>query len=88
MKFNLGDKVKDVVSGFTGVICSRTEWLNKCIRYGVYSQKLDKDGKVLDATHFDEEQLELVKPSFIKVKKDHYTGGDRAAPVRAPDPTR
>ena len=88
MKFNLGDKVRDKVTGFVGIAVSRTEWLNKCIRYGVAPPKVNKDGKIDDAQHFDEEQLELVKASVIVVVKDRYTGGPKPAPLRAADPTR
>lgn len=59
-KFNLRDKVKDTVTGFTGIVSSRTEWMNGCIRYGVQATKLTKEGKVADSEHLDEQQLVLV----------------------------
>ena len=42
-KFNLGDEVKDKVSGFKGVIVAQTMWLNGCARILVQSQDLDKE---------------------------------------------
>lgn len=66
-KFNLGDEVKDIITGFRGVIDSRTQWLNGCTRYGVQPSKLTKDGNVQDARAFDEQQLQLVKAARIAV---------------------
>jgi len=58
-KFNLGDQLRDKITGFTGIATGRTEWLNGCIRYALQSEKL-KDGAVQSSEHFDEEQLDLV----------------------------
>lgn len=56
----LGDRVKDPISGFTGIVICSTVWLHGCIRMGVQPEKL-KDGKQQDAQHFDQSQLVLVK---------------------------
>ena len=45
---NLGDTVKDKISGFTGVVVARTEWLYGCIRLAVQSQKTTKNGSLLE----------------------------------------
>lgn len=69
----LGDKVKDTVTGFTGIVVTRAEHLNGCIRFGVQSDKL-KDGIPSDAQWFDEPQLVLVKPAAVK-RGPSETGG-------------
>lgn len=56
----LGDRVKDQITGLTGIVTCITSWLNGCRRVGVQPEKL-KDGKVEDCVHFDDNQLELVK---------------------------
>jgi len=71
-KFNLGDKAKDIITGFEGIIVARTQWLNNCNVYRVQPQEL-KDGKRLDADHFDEPQLEIVKEKVHK--ESRKTGG-------------
>ncbi len=70
----LGDKVKDGVSGFTGIVTARSEYINKCIRCEVSPDKTDK-GNLLDAYWFDEEQLTLVKKHAFQSKKKDQTGG-------------
>lgn len=57
----LGDRVKDPVTGFVGIITCTTTWLNGCIRFGVQQEKLGKDGKAQESVYFDQTQLVLVK---------------------------
>lgn len=65
MRINLGDKVRDKVSGFAGIVIGRTEWLYGCVRCIVQSQEL-KDGKPVDAVQVDEPQLELLQSAAIE----------------------
>jgi hypothetical protein len=73
-KFNLGDEVKDSITGFNGTITVRTEFLNGCIRYGVQCKKLSKDGVPRGVEYFDEQQLSLVKAKPIIEKKKRPGG--------------
>lgn len=61
----LGDRVKDPITGFTGIVVCETIWLHGCIRLGVQPEKV-KDGKVRDASYFDQSQLVLVKANVHK----------------------
>ena len=70
---DLGDKVKDPLSGFEGIVFGHAYWLNGCIRTGV-SPKLDKDGKIQETQWFDDPQLELIKKKKVKKGKGD-TGG-------------
>ncbi len=73
---NLGDKVKDPVTGLEGIVIGRTEFLYGCTRIGV-QPKLGKDGKVPDANWFDEPQLKVIKAKEIKpaTKAQRDVGG-------------
>ena len=71
-KFDNGDKVKDKITGFTGIIVRRTQWLNNCNTYGVQPEKL-KDGIPQNVQSFDEPQLKSVKKEIHKVSQ--RTGG-------------
>jgi hypothetical protein len=82
---SLGDKVRDRITGFTGIVVARTQWLNGCIRLQIQPEALDKDGKIPDVAHLDVQQCELVKAEPAKLGR---TGGDRSAPVRAADTRR
>lgn len=79
-KINLGDKVKDPVTGFTGIVVARTEWLYGCTRINV-QPAVDKDGKMVEINSFDEPQLIVLKEGAIKVEKkeEKETGGPMPA---------
>ena len=81
-KFKLGDVVKDKVTGFSGVVVAQTKYLTGCSRYGIASQKLDKEGKPLDWQYFDEDLLVSTGKNIgVKIK---VNGG----PVRMEAPQR
>lgn len=59
-KFQNGDVVRDRVTRLEGVVTATTIWLNGCIRYVIQPQEI-KDGKPVDSTVIDEQQLELTR---------------------------
>lgn len=71
-KYELGDKIKDLVTSFIGIVVCRSQWLNNCNTYGVQSQSL-KDNTPQEKVWFDEPQLVLVEKNCIKSVRD--TGG-------------
>ena len=78
--FAMGDRVRDRISGWTGIVIGCTHWLNGCIRYGVQKEKLQpKEGKFEDVPWFDEQQLELVKRGAFNAETKP-TGGPRNNP--------
>lgn len=56
----LGSNVTDSITGFSGVVVSRTEYLHGCVRVGVEPTEL-KDGKPVDVQYFDEQRLGVSK---------------------------
>lgn len=59
----LGQKVKDKVTGFTGIVIGKAEYLTGCNQYGV-QPKVTKEQKVDSAIWFDEGRLEIVGPGI------------------------
>lgn len=55
----LGQKVKDKITGFTGIVIGRAEYLTGCNQFGVQPE-VGKDGKVEGATWFDEGRLQKI----------------------------
>lgn len=70
----LGDEVKDRVTGYQGIATSRHTYLQGCDRIGV-QKKVGKDGKVPEAQIFDEPQLIIIKPKVNKRMKSDKPGG-------------
>jgi len=75
-KFNLGDEVKDLITGFSGIVYSRTQWIHNCNTYGIKSKTL-KDNKPMDNEFFDEPQLQIIAEK--QIKEDRETGGPCSA---------
>lgn len=73
--WSLGDEVRDLVSGYTGIIVQRTECLNGCWRYTVQSRVDPKDGKMPDAYSLDEMQLEIVAERKVPAPANKSHGG-------------
>lgn len=79
-KIELGDTVKDSVSGFTGKAVARTTWISGCDRIAV-QPAVDKDGKLPDSMSFDEPLLVIVKKAVNKnTPAMHKTGGPQKEP--------
>ena len=62
----LGQRVRDKVSGFEGIVVGRAEWLNGCVRCELQPM-LDKEGKLPEAQWIDEPQLEVIGKAEILI---------------------
>lgn len=80
----LGVRVRDVITQFTGIVMSKTEWFGGKKRVGVMSQELH-NGETIPIHEFDVTQIEVLdpKPLFgdIEASLDKKPGGPY------PDPT-
>lgn len=81
-QFDLGDEVRDRITGLKGIILSRTQWYNKCIRYCIQPKGV-KDGKIPDGINMDEESLEMVKAQAIPSTKRNQTGGPQRGETKS-----
>ena len=61
----IGDRVRNIVNGFTGIATGRSEYLNGCRQFLVTLEALDKDGKMIDGTWWDEQYLAVVKEQVL-----------------------
>ena len=93
-KIQLGDRVRDRITGFEGVVVGITDWLYQCRRPIVQSTALSKEGELLKSESFDEDQLEIVEAGAFALKVEKsvpvavQTGGPRDTPSRQSDPER
>lgn len=71
---NLGQRVRDIVTGFEGIATSRVEFLNGCVQYAVTPSECI-DGKRPDGEYFDVSQLEIVDDGITTQRKARDTGG-------------
>lgn len=93
MVISLGDKVRDRMSGFSGIAVARHDFLYGCARISIQPEKLGKDGKVQEAQAFDEPQIELIKPAAFKTHIEKPSpaakpGGPQKLPPPRATPSR
>lgn len=60
MEIPLGSKVKDITTGFTGHVTSRTEQLNGCVQYYVEPVVDKKTNEIPKGYSIDVESLEVL----------------------------
>lgn len=90
-QIELGDAVKDLISGFQGVAVAKTEWLNGCIRWTLQPESMSKDGASKATETFDAQQLDVIKKHKVasvpvNAPLSARPGGPRPSPKRATDP--
>ncbi len=66
---NKGDRVKDRITGFTGIVWGVTDYLEGCRRLHVMPEKLKDDGSVPDLGVFDEPQVEVLEKGAYKIRE-------------------
>lgn len=93
-RIELGDRVRDRISGFEGIVIGITDWLYQCRRPIVQPTTMN-DGKPTGTESFDEPQLEVIeRAAFAPMVQesappvDEKTGGPRDTPSRRPEPRR
>lgn len=92
VNIELGDIVRDKITGFEGVAIGRLQWLHGCERIYVQSKEL-KDNKPIDPVAFDMPQLQFIeRPGAAATSTDPTRekpgGPDRGIETRRPDATR
>lgn len=86
MTIKLGDKARDIVTGFTGVCTTRSEYISGCTRVSL-QPPVGEDGKIPDPGHFDEPMCEVIVEQGVKPMPTDR-GGPRPAPSQHAAPVR
>jgi len=77
-----GRKVKDRITGFSGVVTGVVFYISGC-HQALVAPGVDKDGKVQDSHWFDVQRLEVDEfGAAIVLDNSASPGCDRAPPVR------
>ncbi len=63
----LGDTVRDKITGFEGIAIEMATYLNGCVQFEV-QPPINKEGKIPDSVWIDEQQLVVIEVSEIEVK--------------------
>jgi len=71
----LGREAKDVITGFSGIIIAKAEYLFGCTQYGIAPKSID--GKIRDTEWFDEGRVIKIGKGIspVTVKSEEGPGG-------------
>lgn len=71
-KYPMNVVAKDSISGFQGVIITRTAHLFGCAQYGLAPQELNAEGTPMQTQYFDESRIEIVSDTNAIHGKEEY----------------
>lgn len=80
-RVNVGDKVKDKVTGIVGIVISRTEYLYGCARVAVQQSPKEPHERPVDCIGLDEPQCEILERGTVKSMEQELA--ERQQPLRA-----
>jgi len=83
-KFELGIKVKDVVTGFKGILMARAEYLTGCNQYLVLPTPKSSKTIYPDSQWFDEGRLRKTKKDQIFKPEDVAVDNDPGCDLKLP----
>lgn len=76
----LGNRARCIVTGFTGIVTARIDYLNGCVQLCL-KPPVDKDNKEQDGIYIDSQQLEYVDEGINVAQK--RTGGPSSTAPQA-----
>jgi len=79
----LGQKAKDKITGFEGIITARAQYLTGCDQYGI-TPPVNKEGTIDSVEFFDEGRIEITGRGMLpeEVQTETKGGPNRDAPRR------
>lgn len=60
MEIKLGDKARDMITGFEGIITAHIKYITGCDQFGLKPAKLNKEGLPIATQWFDIMRLEKI----------------------------
>lgn len=77
----MGDKVRDAITGFTGVVTGRCEYVSGC-NQALVAPGVKEDGTFVESMWLDDDRLEVIESNVIKLPRRTAAGFDKPAPTR------
>lgn len=79
-KFENGEKVKDIITGFMGIVTGSVYYITGCNQY-LITPKVKVDNASVESSWYDEDRLELVVVRKDKIKNS-INGPGKMAPIK------
>jgi len=73
----LGQKGKDKITGFKGILISRHQYITGCDQYSISPSGVNKDGELKKQYQFDEASIEITGPGINLEEVSNVKNSDR-----------
>lgn len=84
-KIMLGATVRDRITGLTGVVMARTEYLTRCAHVAILATKVNKEGKIPEWEWIDETRCTQDETKkIIKLSRPVLVNGNGGVAPNAP----
>ena len=83
-RINLGDLVRDRLTGFEGIATGKAQYLTGCDRVGVQPRALKPDGGISEPVWFDQPWVEVIERDVVQSAEPRAT--DAGGPSRGINP--
>ena len=90
-RLELGDLATHAITGFTGIVVAKVDYLQGCRQICLQPQKLKEDGQPQDSMYFDEPYVDLLERGVVPQRdaggmlyEAEVTPIRQAGPDRAP----
>ena len=77
----MGIKVRDSITGFSGVVTGTTSYITGCAQ-ALVQPPTKETGEFVDGRWFDVTRLEVIDPNPIAIDTDRGAGPDAPAPIK------
>ena len=84
-RIQLGDKATAVITGFTGIVVARVDYLTGCSQLCLQPQGLDEKGQPFESRYFDEPYVDLEEAGAVVNRTPARTEGATSSPGRSGD---
>jgi len=84
-KIQLGDRAVHAITGFTGIVVARVEYLTGCNQLCLQPQGLTDKGDTFGSSYFDEPYVDLVAAGVVANRTPDRTDGASSPPGRSGD---
>jgi len=78
----LGQEGKDIVTGFSGIVMAKAQYLTGCNQVLLTPQSLDKEGKRRDGEWFDEQRITATSKKVMRFDTASPGADEPRAPRR------
>jgi hypothetical protein len=78
-EIKLGDQVKDIISGFEGIVTGACKYLTGCTQFSVIP-RVDDKGNFSEGHWFDEDRLVVTEESVVSIPSNSNGGSTADAP--------